>query len=874
MQHNLPSLLFFVLSLSFPANSVLINVTVDDNGPDPLTGLSITYAPNGEWSFGPNCTTCDAKPDPTKVLDGTWHDVSFFPTVDANVLQTATLVFNGSAIYVYCVIAPSSSALDGNADMLFSIDGQTVGSFIANTTGQNGYEYNVPVYTNTSIPPGLHTFTLQNGRTNGEASLVLLDYMVYSNNGNLTPIVVESSSSTSPSSSLSSSSSTSLSSLSSSSSSSTVSPSTAAVSFQASPSQKRTTIIAVICSIGGAIVLLVAALLIYRRRRSQHPSVDGRMYPYGLPPDRDIGEDPASSGWVDGTWDPSATSLDAPRPPLLRSLSHRPPLVLQGQVVPGGGNKGAIGQRSTSSVASRQREESVAAWSNSHVPNGIAVPLATRELSTSAVEVGSLSSMRHPYATSASASVTVEDDDNDVGVSYSKERREHSQDGPPPLPTRTSGGESTDATISISVAGTGCTNKTTKQHANSPYERYPRQQERASNTAHNGMKSRALFWSLVAGGLVNVTVDDSFPDPFTGETLAYSPSTHWCNQTSCAGSHSKPNSAQAYNHTWHGAMYHPTSASEDEIQTASFQFNGSAIYAFGILSLSSNKPADLTFYIDNHLAGSFEFFPPGNNGYNYSVLLYANSSIPQGTHTFTVQNGHSGGNTSLVLLDYLVYTSDDGTSNGGGDDGGKRRRDNDDNNKGGSKGGSGGGSSNSTGNGGGGNSGSSDGNGADSDGSGGGGGQSSGDHSPGHHSHSSNSNIHTIIIAVAVSLAVVLVIVVLLLLYLCRRHIFKRRPVREKDNFTEIVEISAPQVEDVEPYTYRLDTGPRVIPDAKRRGQLGRYLPSPTSEPGQTDSTGALPEPIPRPRPSRPIPGARVVYPWRPPSYEASTSRQ
>ncbi|KAJ3556236.1 hypothetical protein NM688_g2138 [Phlebia brevispora] len=229
------------------------------------------YAPtvgSSSWSFGPDCSKCNAKLDPTKVFNETWHDVSFCPPGDANVSQTATLVFNGSAIYVYCVIAPSSSGvrIAGSADMLFYIDEQIVGSFTRDTTGQTTFEYNVSVYVNTSIPPGLHTFALQNGRASGGTSLTLLGYMVYSTNDDLVQTVGNktSSSSAPASSSLPSFSGISLPSTSSAGSPSSVSPSTAAVSLATtSPSHRRTIIIAVVFSIAGTVVLLVTALQIY-----------------------------------------------------------------------------------------------------------------------------------------------------------------------------------------------------------------------------------------------------------------------------------------------------------------------------------------------------------------------------------------------------------------------------------------------------------------------------------------------------------------------------------------------------------------------------------------------------------------------------------
>lgn len=184
-----PVWLFSLIAILSPLCSALFNVTVDDNNP------TITYIPTGDWSFGPACSNCIAKPDPAQAFDGTWHDELFIPADDMT--QTVTLSFKGynqlfrsilhhrhdfvlgSAIYAFCVLAPTSDALDGNTDMTFFIDGQNVGSFTRDTTGQSGYQYNVPVYANPSLPFGDHTFTLQNGRTGGQAALALFDYMIF-----------------------------------------------------------------------------------------------------------------------------------------------------------------------------------------------------------------------------------------------------------------------------------------------------------------------------------------------------------------------------------------------------------------------------------------------------------------------------------------------------------------------------------------------------------------------------------------------------------------------------------------------------------------------------------------------------------------------
>lgn len=87
---------------------------------------------------------------------------------------------------------------------------------------------------------------------------------------------------------------------------------------------------------------------------------------------------------------------------------------------------------------------------------------------------------------------------------------------------------------------------------------------------------------------------------------------------------------------------------------------GSAFYVFGIQSQSFSSPtstADLSFFIDGVLSGTYTYAPPGDAGeYTYNILLWSSSSIPPGPHTFTVQNGQPGGIASLILFDYAVYT--------------------------------------------------------------------------------------------------------------------------------------------------------------------------------------------------------------------------
>ncbi|PSR83167.1 hypothetical protein PHLCEN_2v5816 [Hermanssonia centrifuga] len=165
------------------------------------------------------------------------------------------------------------------------------------------------------------------------------------------------------------------------------------------------------------------------------------------------------------------------------------------------------------------------------------------------------------------------------------------------------------------------------------------------------MHSR-LFQDVAQAALVNTTLDVSDPQ------LVYSPTNEWT-FSEYIGSQID---------TIRSATFNPATNSSNTTQTASLQFNGSAIYVVGLISHSrfdAVRASDIRFYIDGQLSGNFTAPDPGTGGqglYTENATLYANSSIPNGSHNFTVQNGRQGGSPSLTVLDYIVYTSDDAES--------------------------------------------------------------------------------------------------------------------------------------------------------------------------------------------------------------------
>ncbi|KAJ3802630.1 hypothetical protein GGU11DRAFT_715709 [Lentinula aff. detonsa] len=159
----------------------MVNVTIDDSAP------SVIYYPSSAWnsrSASTPCTTCTANPDTDRMFDNTFHDGTFSPTTGSNdfpnVPLTASIVFNGTAVYVFCALAESSTSPDGDSDMSFYIDGSLKGTFVKTAPGNsNVYDYSIPVFSIDSLPSGMHNFTLQNGHVNGTKSLVLLDEIIY-----------------------------------------------------------------------------------------------------------------------------------------------------------------------------------------------------------------------------------------------------------------------------------------------------------------------------------------------------------------------------------------------------------------------------------------------------------------------------------------------------------------------------------------------------------------------------------------------------------------------------------------------------------------------------------------------------------------------
>ncbi|KAL0955663.1 hypothetical protein HGRIS_001889 [Hohenbuehelia grisea] len=181
---------------------------------------------------------------------------------------------------------------------------------------------------------------------------------------------------------------------------------------------------------------------------------------------------------------------------------------------------------------------------------------------------------------------------------------------------------------------------------------------------------------LSLASLVNVTVDDVFGDPESGSHIVYS-SEAWNDGRNCSGCAAKPESSKvfqgklrsailsrpatefSFTGTWTDSSF--DGSRETVLQNATLGFSGTAVYVFCVVDILGST--DISFYIDGAAVGSFvQKAGESSQRYQYNTSVYANSSLPDGPHTLTIQNGRIGGGVVSILLDYVVYSHSAGDS--------------------------------------------------------------------------------------------------------------------------------------------------------------------------------------------------------------------
>ncbi|KAH8116545.1 hypothetical protein DFH11DRAFT_1506467 [Phellopilus nigrolimitatus] len=172
--------IFWVIILSAFSGStvgILVNVTIDDENGDSVTGAKPTYSGVGldGWAQGAGCHGCMAKLDPSQAFDGTWHDSTWHPG-DADE-KTIEMSFSGTAVYAFFLLANNVSYVTTLTSLSFSVDGNEAGTFVHQPTSSLDFQYNVPGFSKTDLANAPHTLTIQTA--GNDATLILFDYVVY-----------------------------------------------------------------------------------------------------------------------------------------------------------------------------------------------------------------------------------------------------------------------------------------------------------------------------------------------------------------------------------------------------------------------------------------------------------------------------------------------------------------------------------------------------------------------------------------------------------------------------------------------------------------------------------------------------------------------
>ncbi|KAI0827537.1 hypothetical protein BC628DRAFT_1432511 [Trametes gibbosa] len=165
--------------------------------------------------------------------------------------------------------------------------------------------------------------------------------------------------------------------------------------------------------------------------------------------------------------------------------------------------------------------------------------------------------------------------------------------------------------------------------------------------------------------LQNITVDDTVGSTTGGFQIVYSPPGVWSPGQNCTTCEAGVDKSKALDGTWHDVSYISDNPPPAPI-TATLQFEGQgnrktgvAVYAFCIITRAFSNPngnSDMSFQIDGKDAGTFELAPNGDSTYQYNFPVFSSGVLPSGTHTLTLTVGHMGGDSSLALLDYFVFT--------------------------------------------------------------------------------------------------------------------------------------------------------------------------------------------------------------------------
>lgn len=269
---------FWILLWTTCVAGGLVNRTIDDQFGDSSTGFHPSYSPDDGWAQGAQCTSCHLNAasivDVTQTYDYTWHDSTY---IVGGPEHTITFGFNGTAVYVYHLLAGHYNYTITFTNLTFFLDDQHVGQFVRPPDNTSHILYNVLVFHQTNLSHQPHSFkTVTNGPSN---ALILFDYAIYTTELEEVPATSSASSQRAPSTSVTS---------------------TSLSATQTSSHASSSTSVGAIVggTVGGVAVLAAVGVLFFcllgRRRPVRPPSVAERVEPFATDAGEGAIEDPSS----------------------------------------------------------------------------------------------------------------------------------------------------------------------------------------------------------------------------------------------------------------------------------------------------------------------------------------------------------------------------------------------------------------------------------------------------------------------------------------------------------------------------------------------------------------------------------------------------
>ncbi|KAH9899610.1 hypothetical protein C8Q73DRAFT_787474 [Cubamyces lactineus] len=165
-------------------------VVIDDTYGDQITGAMPVYSPPASWTQNQPCGLANGRPvnpDPSMAWNGTWHGSAGAAADTA--LLTIDFNFTGDWLSIYCIVLGGDRDNVAASNMSFELDGQQVGRFYRDVSGQTegagdlSLHYNVSVF-NASVPEGQHALRI----SSVDYSRMLFDYVLYTTNTDLSDL--------------------------------------------------------------------------------------------------------------------------------------------------------------------------------------------------------------------------------------------------------------------------------------------------------------------------------------------------------------------------------------------------------------------------------------------------------------------------------------------------------------------------------------------------------------------------------------------------------------------------------------------------------------------------------------------------------------